>query len=126
MGPSIGGVRMATDVTTEECARLARAMTLKNSAAGLPHGGGKAVIVGDPKMPRAEKENLIRGVADYANGEKLDGDAIIDIDCDIWTPAARPDVIREDSVHRRKARSLTRIYSKKPFTSSPFQPAAIS
>ena len=28
-GPSIGGVRMATDVSTEECFRLARAMTLK-------------------------------------------------------------------------------------------------
>ena len=34
-GPSIGGVRMAPDVTTEECARLARAMTFKNAAAGL-------------------------------------------------------------------------------------------
>ena len=37
-GPSIGGLRMAPDVTTEECVRLARAMTLKNAAAGLPHG----------------------------------------------------------------------------------------
>ena len=37
-GPSIGGVRMALDVTTAECARLARAMTFKNAAAGLPHG----------------------------------------------------------------------------------------
>jgi len=60
-GPSVGGVRMAADVTVEECARLARAMTFKNAAAGLPHGGGKAVLVGDPKMPRADKEVLIRG-----------------------------------------------------------------
>ena len=60
-GPSVGGVRMAADVTTEECARLARAMTFKNAAAGLPHGGGKAVLVGDPKMPKAQKEILIRG-----------------------------------------------------------------
>jgi len=60
-GPSVGGVRMAEDVTTEECARLARAMTFKNAAAGLPHGGGKAVLVGDPKMPQAQKETLIRG-----------------------------------------------------------------
>ncbi len=36
-GPSIGGVRMAPDVGLEECFRLARAMTLKNAAAGLPH-----------------------------------------------------------------------------------------
>jgi glutamate dehydrogenase (NAD(P)+) len=62
-GPSIGGVRMAPDVSTEECARLARAMTLKNAAAGLPHGGGKAVLYGDPKMPRADKERLIRALA---------------------------------------------------------------
>jgi glutamate dehydrogenase (NAD(P)+) len=43
-GPSIGGLRMAADVTTEECFRLARAMTLKNAAAGLAHGGGKSVL----------------------------------------------------------------------------------
>jgi glutamate dehydrogenase (NAD(P)+) len=63
MGPSIGGIRMASDVSVEECVRLARAMTLKNSAAGLPHGGGKAVIVGDPAMPSADKERLIRSFA---------------------------------------------------------------
>jgi len=62
-GPSIGGVRMATDVSVEECARLARAMTFKNAAAGLPHGGGKAVLYGDPKLPKADKERLIRGLA---------------------------------------------------------------
>lgn len=28
-GPSIGGIRMAPDVTVEECVRLARAMTMK-------------------------------------------------------------------------------------------------
>ena len=62
-GPSIGGVRMAPDVSTEECFRLARAMTLKNAAADLPHGGGKAVLYGDPKMPKQEKEQLIRAMA---------------------------------------------------------------
>lgn len=62
-GPSIGGCRMAPDVTAEECFRLARAMTFKNAAAGLAHGGGKLVIVADPKMPRDEKEDLIRSLA---------------------------------------------------------------
>jgi glutamate dehydrogenase (NAD(P)+) len=62
-GPSIGGVRIALDVSTEECFRLARAMTLKNAAADLPHGGGKAVLLGDPKMPKSVKEILIRGLA---------------------------------------------------------------
>jgi glutamate dehydrogenase (NAD(P)+) len=63
MGPSIGGLRMAEDVSTEECFRLARSMTLKNSAAGLRHGGGKSVMFGDPKMPKEEKEQLIRAMA---------------------------------------------------------------
>jgi len=62
-GPSIGGLRMAPDVSVEECFRLARAMTLKNAAAGLPHGGGKSVIFADPKMPVKEKEKLIRAFA---------------------------------------------------------------
>ncbi len=60
-GPSIGGVRMATDVTTEEVFRLARAMTLKNAAAGLSHGGGKSAILADPKT--SDKKELIRAFA---------------------------------------------------------------
>jgi glutamate dehydrogenase/leucine dehydrogenase len=63
-GPAIGGVRMAPDVSAEEAFRLARAMTLKNAAAGLPHGGGKSVIFGDPKMAPADKERIIRAFAD--------------------------------------------------------------
>jgi glutamate dehydrogenase (NAD(P)+) len=62
-GPAIGGLRMAPDVSTRECARLARAMTLKNAAAGLSHGGAKSVLFGDPKMPREQKEPLIRALA---------------------------------------------------------------
>jgi glutamate dehydrogenase (NAD(P)+) len=232
-GPAIGGVRMATDVTMEECLRLARAMTFKNAAAGLPHGGGKVVLLGDPKMPADKKQQRIRAlaqllrgeqeyifapdmgtneacmawirdeisrvvalpreiggipldeigatgwglshvvdvalhycdfelegarlvvqgfgavgkhvsrfltakgaklvavadsggavynpdgldvsvllelkatgasVADYADGTRLQSDAVIDVECDIWIPAARPDVVNEDNVHRLKAR----------------------
>jgi glutamate dehydrogenase (NAD(P)+) len=62
-GPSIGGLRMAPDVSTAECFRLARAMTMKNAAAGLAHGGGKSVLYGDPKMPRTQKERLVRAFA---------------------------------------------------------------
>ncbi|MCA9452287.1 MAG: hypothetical protein KC584_06625, partial [Nitrospira sp.] len=60
-GPAIGGVRMAADVSTREVFRLARAMTFKNAAAGLPHGGGKAGILADPRTP--EKARLIRAFA---------------------------------------------------------------
>lgn len=62
-GPSIGGLRMAPDVTVAECFRLARAMTMKNAAAGLQHGGGKSVMIGDPHMPREQKEAAIRAFA---------------------------------------------------------------
>ncbi len=234
-GPSLGGVRIASDVSTEECFRLARSMTMKNAAAGLPHGGGKVVVYGDPKMPKAKKEQLLRAlasalrteesyvfapdmgtneecmawirdeigrvvalprelggipldeigatgwglshaadvatkycdfeltgasfaiqgfgavgkhaarfltkkgavliaasdscgtikntggldvneliqlktqgksVADYPDGESLDRDAIIDVACDIWIPAARPDVINEDNLDRLKTKLM--------------------
>lgn len=60
-GPAIGGVRLASDIGTSEIFRLARAMTLKNAAAGLPHGGGKSGILADPH--HADKETLLRAFA---------------------------------------------------------------
>ena len=80
-GPSIGGCRMAPDVSLEECFRLARAMTLKNAAAGLPHGGGKSVIFADPRMTDGVKERLVRAFAhavadikDYITGPDMGTD----------------------------------------------------
>ncbi|MDH3737919.1 MAG: Glu/Leu/Phe/Val dehydrogenase [Alphaproteobacteria bacterium] len=70
-GPSIGGLRMAPDVSVSECHRLARAMTLKSAAAGLPHGGGKSVLFGEPRQGNADKERLIRGFA-YALRNEAD------------------------------------------------------
>ncbi|MDH5670754.1 MAG: Glu/Leu/Phe/Val dehydrogenase [Myxococcales bacterium] len=67
-GPSIGGIRMAPDVDLDEVFRLARAMTFKNAAAGLPHGGGKAGIIADPKRPAAEREQLVRRFARLIRG----------------------------------------------------------
>lgn len=43
-------------------------------------------------------------VCDYPGGEKLDREAVIDLDCEIWVPAARPDVIREDNCGRLKTK----------------------
>jgi glutamate dehydrogenase/leucine dehydrogenase len=60
-GPAIGGIRMAPDVTAEEVFRLARAMTWKNALASIPHGGGKAGILADPRVPN--RETLIRQFA---------------------------------------------------------------
>jgi glutamate dehydrogenase/leucine dehydrogenase len=84
-GPAIGGVRMAGDVSAEEVFRLARAMTLKNAAAGLPHGGGKAGIVANPKG--ADRQRLVRAFArairtatDYIPGPDMGTDE----DCMAW------------------------------------------
>ena len=63
-GPAIGGTRMAPDVSMLECARLARAMTFKNAAAGLPHGGAKSVIYHDPAITSGQKEAVMRDFAD--------------------------------------------------------------
>jgi glutamate dehydrogenase/leucine dehydrogenase len=62
-GPAIGGLRMAPDITIEEIYRLARSMTLKNAAAGLPHGGAKSGIIADPACSREQKEKLVRTFA---------------------------------------------------------------
>ena len=39
-----------------------------------------------------------RALHDHPRGRKLGMDAVIDIPCDIWIPAARPDVIHADNV----------------------------
>jgi len=70
IGPSIGGLRMAPDVSTQECFRLARAMSMKNAAAGLAHGGGKSVLYGDPHMPVERKQTLIRAMAHALRNEE--------------------------------------------------------
>jgi len=77
-GPAIGGVRMAPDVTVDEVYRLARAMTYKNAAAGLPHGGGKSGIMADPACEPQDKERLVRafaraigGLTDYIPGPDM-------------------------------------------------------
>jgi glutamate dehydrogenase (NAD(P)+) len=45
-----------------------------------------------------------RSLREHDKGSKLATDAIIDVDCDIWIPAARPDVLRADNVARLRAK----------------------
>ena len=58
LGPALGGTRMWPYATEEEAIvdalRLSRGMTFKATAAGLNMGGGKAVIIGDPKTDKSE------------------------------------------------------------------------
>jgi glutamate dehydrogenase/leucine dehydrogenase len=54
LGPSLGGVRFYPyrdeALALHDVLRLSRAMTQKAALAGLPQGGGKAVIIGDPRL----------------------------------------------------------------------------
>ncbi|TXT57137.1 MAG: Glutamate dehydrogenase (NAD(P)(+)) [Promethearchaeota archaeon] len=61
--PSMGGIRMLPDLKPIDIYNLARGMTLKNAAANLPYGGGKAGIVSRRDLSQEEHENVIRGFA---------------------------------------------------------------
>ncbi len=72
-GPGLGGLRMAPNVTLEEVSRLARTMTLKNSAACLPFGGGKSGLAVDPRILAREpglRRDLIGLYADAVFAEE--------------------------------------------------------
>jgi glutamate dehydrogenase/leucine dehydrogenase len=56
-----------------------------------------------------------QNVTAYPTGQKLDVDGVIDIECEIWIPAARPDVIHKDNVHRLKTK-LVAQGANIPFT----------
>ncbi|HEX8099576.1 MAG TPA: Glu/Leu/Phe/Val dehydrogenase [Actinomycetota bacterium] len=62
LGPALGGTRFypfsSEDEALHDVLRLSRGMTYKAAAAGLDLGGGKAVILGDPK--RIKNEELLR------------------------------------------------------------------
>ena len=61
LGPAAGGCRLwpyasSTDAVTDVL-RLSRGMSYKNAMAGIAFGGGKAVIIADPKRPKASSSS---------------------------------------------------------------------
>ncbi|MBY6016687.1 amino acid dehydrogenase [Halomonas denitrificans] len=58
LGPAVGGCRMwpyeSEQDAINDVLRLSRGMTYKNALAGLEFGGGKSVIIGDPKSDKSE------------------------------------------------------------------------
>lgn len=95
LGPALGGLRMWPYKTEEEALedalRLARGMTYKNAAAGLNYGGGKAVIIGDPKKDKSEA--LFRAFGRYV--ESLNGRYITAVD--VGTTVEDMDIIHEET-----------------------------
>ncbi|HEX3510984.1 MAG TPA: Glu/Leu/Phe/Val dehydrogenase dimerization domain-containing protein [Solirubrobacteraceae bacterium] len=73
LGPAMGGLRLRRyrdiEAAAVDAMRLARAMTLKNSAAGLSLGGGKAVLLDDGEWH--DREARLLAFADVV--EQLDG-----------------------------------------------------
>ncbi|AXE82952.1 MULTISPECIES: Leu/Phe/Val dehydrogenase [Streptomyces] len=65
LGPALGGTRFYPYASEEEAVadalNLSRGMSYKNAMAGLDHGGGKAVIIGDPEKIKSEELLLAYG-----------------------------------------------------------------
>jgi leucine dehydrogenase len=95
LGPALGGTRMWTYASEEEAIedalRLARGMTYKNAAAGLNLGGGKTVIIGDPRKDK--NEELFRAFGRYIQG--LNGRYITAED--VGTTVEDMDLIHEET-----------------------------
>ncbi|SES82453.1 leucine dehydrogenase [Oceanobacillus limi] len=70
LGPALGGTRMWTynseEEAIEDALRLAKGMTYKNAAAGLNLGGGKTVIIGDPRKDK--NTEMFRAFGRYIQG----------------------------------------------------------
>ncbi len=97
LGPATGGLRMWPYASEKEAIfdalRLARGMTYKYAAAGLNLGGGKAVIIGDPK--RDKTEALLRAYArfvDQLGGVYITGE-------DVGTTLADMEIIFSETNH---------------------------
>jgi leucine dehydrogenase len=95
LGPALGGARFrpysSEDDALIDVLRLSRGMTYKNAAAGLDLGGGKAVIIGDPKTTRTDQ--LIRAYGRFVDG--LSGRYLTAED--VGTTQADMDLIREET-----------------------------
>jgi leucine dehydrogenase len=95
LGPALGGTRFYPFQSEEDALhdvlRLARGMTYKAAAAGLDLGGGKAVIIGDPK--RIKNEELLRAYGRFI--ETLGGRYITAED--IGTNRDDMDIIRRET-----------------------------
>lgn len=70
LGPALGGCRMypyeSAEQALNDVLRLSRGMTYKAAVAGLNLGGGKAVIIGDPK--KHKNEILFRAFGRFVQG----------------------------------------------------------
>ncbi|GHC87687.1 Leu/Phe/Val dehydrogenase [Streptomyces flavofungini] len=94
LGPALGGTRFYPYATEEaavaDALNLARGMSYKNAMAGLDHGGGKAVIIGDPD--RIKSDELLLAYGRFV--ASLGGRYVTA--CDVGTYVADMDVVARE------------------------------
>lgn len=94
LGPALGGTRFYPYANEEaavaDALNLARGMSYKNAMAGLDHGGGKAVIIGDPE--RIKTEALLLAYGRFV--ASLGGRYVTA--CDVGTYVADMDVVARE------------------------------
>ena len=95
LGPALGGTRFhpyeSEEAALADALDLSRAMAYKNSLAGLDHGGGKAVIWGDPD--KIKSEALLRAYGRFI--ESLGGRYYTA--CDVGTYTADMDIVARET-----------------------------
>jgi len=95
LGPALGGTRFhpypTEEAALEDVLDLSRAMAYKNATAGLPLGGGKAVIWGDPAKDKTDE--LLRAYGRLV--ESLGGRYYTA--CDVGTYSADMDVVNQET-----------------------------
>lgn len=95
LGPALGGTRFvpytSTQIALDDVLALSRAMAYKNALAGLAHGGGKAVIIGDPATDKTR--DLLRA---YGRAVESLGGRYVTA-CDVGTYVADMDVVAQTS-----------------------------
>jgi valine dehydrogenase (NAD+) len=95
LGPGLGGTRFRPYPSVADAVAdvldLSKAMAYKNALAGLDHGGGKAVVIGDPR--RDKTEPLLRAYGRFV--ASLGGRYVTA--CDVGTYVEDMDVVARES-----------------------------
>jgi valine dehydrogenase (NAD+) len=97
LGPALGGTRFypyaSEDEALADVLNLSRGMAYKNALAGLDHGGGKAVIWGDPGTDKSEA--LLRAYGRFV--QSLGGRYVTA--CDVGTYVQDMDVVARECAY---------------------------
>ncbi len=112
-GPALGGCRVwpygSTDEALTDALRLSRGMTYKNALAGLDLGGGKAVILADPRKDKTP--DMMRAFGTYV--ERLSGSYITAED--VGVSPSDMEAVAERTAHVRGT-SATGLGDPSPYT----------